>query len=448
MAGCKKRLNESIQLRLSVTLSAAILVVAIVAGVFAFVSAFDEALEMQDNTLRQMATLFDRQHMTLAYPAEGQAIKGDDEESRIIVQYLADGSQALGQDDAALPLPLPTDLADGLSTQQVGGEPFRVLVHTTASGQRIAVAQETGTRDREARESAWRGLLPFLILFPVLLMVVADLVRKVFRPIAQLASEVEQRDDQQLHPMDEQHLPSEIRAFVLAINGLLGRVAGAMDEQRRFVADAAHELRSPLAALSLQAERLAVAPMPALAQQRLATLQLGIERGKQLVEQLLALAAAQEGGASAETAVVHEVFRQVLEALWPLAEAKGIDLGVEPGPALTLPLSPLALHTLVRNLLDNAIRYTPPGGRVDLAVALAEGEALIQVRDSGPGIAEAERERVFDPFYRSLGTRESGSGLGLSIVQAIAVRHGARVSLATNPSGTGLCASVRFPTPP
>jgi len=448
MAGCKKRLNESIQLRLSVTLSAAILVVAIVAGVFAFVSAFDEALEMQDNTLRQMATLFDRQHMTLAYPAEGQAIKGDDEESRIIVQYLADGSQALGQDDAALPLPLPTDLADGLSTQRVGGEPFRVLVHTTASGQRIAVAQETGPRDREARESAWRGLLPFLILFPVLLMVVADLVRKVFRPIAQLASEVEQRDDQQLHPMDEQHLPSEIRAFVLAINGLLGRVAGAMDEQRRFVADAAHELRSPLAALSLQAERLAAAPMPALAQQRLATLQLGIERGKQLVEQLLALAAAQEGGASAETAVVHEVFRQVLEALWPLAEAKGIDLGVEPGPALTLPLSPLALHTLVRNLLDNAIRYTPPGGRVDLAVALADGGALIQVRDSGPGIAEAERERVFDPFYRSLGTRESGSGLGLSIVQAIAVRHGARVSLATNPSGTGLCASVRFPTPP
>lgn len=217
MDGFKRRLSESVQVRLSVSLSLAILIVAIVAGIFAFVSAFDEALEMQDNTLHQVAVLFERQQMTLTYPTQGKGIEGDDEESRVTVQYLNDGNQVSGNVETGAPLPLPTTLADGLSTLVVGGEPFRVLVKTLTSGARIAVAQETGMRDKDARESAWRGLLPFLILFPVLLLVVADLVRKLFRPIAALASEIDQRGEQELHPIDENHLPAEIRPFVLAI---------------------------------------------------------------------------------------------------------------------------------------------------------------------------------------------------------------------------------------
>lgn len=158
MDGFKKRLSESVQLRLSVTLSLAILLVALVASVFAFVSAFDETHEQQDDTLRQVAMLYDRQQMTLHYP-QGPAIDGDDEESRVIIQHLGDGRRATGINDEALPLPFPTDLADGLSTVEVSGENFRVLVHTTARGERIAVAQESDARDKDARESAWRSLL-------------------------------------------------------------------------------------------------------------------------------------------------------------------------------------------------------------------------------------------------------------------------------------------------
>ena len=430
MDGFKKRLRESVQLRLSVALSLAILLVAGMASVFAFVSAFDEAHELQDDTLRQVAMLFDRQQMSLHYPA-GQAIEGDDEESRVTIQYLADGASASGSQDELIPLPFPTTLADGLSTVQVAGEAFRVLVRTTAQGERIAVAQEADARNKDARESAWRSLLPFLILFPVLLLVVGDLVRKLFRPIASLATEIDQRAEQALHPIDEQHLPTEVRPFVVAINRLLARVAQSMETQRRFVADAAHELRSPMTALSLQAERLAGAEMPTQARERLLPLSQGIERGRQLIDQLLTLATAQSALNRPQTAVsVHDLFRRVVEDLWPLAEAKQLDIGVESIEDVHVIIHEMDLFTLVKNLLDNAIRYTPEGGRIDLSVERGPGVVQLQVKDTGPGIAAEERSRVFDPFYRSLGTDAAGSGLGLSIVKAIAERNGARLELA------------------
>ncbi len=443
MDGFKKRLSESVQLRLSVSLSMAILMVAIAAGIFAFVSAFNEAHEMQDDTLRQVAALFDRQQTTLQYP-ENFDIEGDDEESRVVVQYLADSGKAKGSGDEGAPLPLPTTLPDGVSTLQVGGEPFRVLVKTTSSGKRIAVAQETGARDKEARESAWRSLLPFLILFPVLLMVVGDLVRKMFRPIATLSSEIDQRADQALHSIDENHLPTEIRPFVIAINRLLERVRQSMETQGRFVADAAHELRSPLTALSLQAERLANADMSNEARDRLLPLRRGIERGRKLVDQLLALATAQATSNPAPGPIsVHAVFRRVLEDAMALAEAGQIDIGVE-GEDMRVLMPEIDLVTLVKNLVDNAIRYTPRGGRVDLSVAIERGKARLQVKDSGPGIAVEERERVFDPFYRSLGSEQVGSGLGLSIVKTIADRNGAtiRLTFSDETEQSGLCVVV------
>jgi two-component system OmpR family sensor kinase len=447
MDGFKKRLSDSVQVRLSVALSLAILLVAVLAGLFAFVSALDEAHEMQDETLRQVAVLFDRQQMILHYPA-AEKIAGDDEESRVIVQYLADSSKAIGTtDDNVIPLPFPMTLADGLSTLNIAGEDFRTLVRTTARGERIVVAQETGVRDKEARESALRSLLPFLILFPVLLLVVSDLVRKLFRPIATLSDEIDRRDKQALHPVDEHHLPTEIRPFVVAINRLLARVAQSMENQRRFIADAAHELRSPMTALSLQAERLKATPMPTQAVERLLPLSRGIERSRKLIDQLLALAAAQSNTERPQTTVsVHEVYRQVLEDLLPLAERKNIDIGVESTEDVQLVINEMDLLILVKNLVDNAIRYTPCGGRVDLYVELAQETVLLQVKDSGPGITADEQTRVFDPFYRSVGTEEAGSGLGLSIVRAIAERMSARVRLGYSDETTrrGLCVSIEL----
>jgi two-component system OmpR family sensor kinase len=430
MDGLKKRLSESVQLKLSFTLSLVIFVVAVVAGVFSFLSAFDEAHELQDDVLRQVARLMDHQRMS-PVPADTDArLKDSDEESRVIVQRLGDGGPSLVSVDAGGTLPLQTTLADGLHTLEIGGETFRVLVKTTTAGERIAVAQESGFRNEIARDSALRTVMPFLILVPVLLLIVADLVRKMFRPIAALSKEIDQRAEQELHPVEGSHLPSEVRPFAVAINRLLGRVDKAMDTQRRFVADAAHELRSPLTAMSLQAERLAEAEMSSQARERLVVLRQGIERGRSLLDQLLTLAKAQSSTESPRSSVsLQGIYRRVLEDLMPLAEAKHIDIGIEGTQDAHVWVSELDMIAMVKNLVDNAIRYTPEGGRVDLSVSTAEGCAVLHIQDNGPGIPLAERDRVFDPFYRTLGSEQIGSGLGLSIVQTIANLIGAEIRL-------------------
>ncbi|MEO8741127.1 MAG: ATP-binding protein [Casimicrobiaceae bacterium] len=438
-------MNESIQLKLSFSLSLAILIVAAVAGVFSFMSAFNEAHELQDDTLRQIAALFNRQSLLPAPPGGDGPAKDSDEESRVTVQYLADGSKAAGNGVAPGRLPLPSALGDGLHTLEVRGEPFRVLVKTTAGGERIAVAQETGVRNEIARDSALRTVMPFLILVPILLLIVADLVRKMFRPISALSTEIDQRAEQDIHPVEALHLPVEVRPFVMAINRLLSRVAQSMDVQRRFVADAAHELRSPLTALSLQAERLSEAAMPDSARERLITLREGIERGLNLLEQLLTLAKAQSVSPSPPSPVsVQHIYRRVLEDLMPLAEAKHIDIGVVGEQDAQVLVNEFDLMAVIKNLVDNAIRYTPEGGRVDLSVVSANGNAMLQIKDSGPGIPMGERERVFDPFYRTVGSNQAGSGLGLSIVKAISDRIGAQVRLAFSDEAkrSGLCVCV------
>lgn len=430
MDGLKERLNESIQLKLSVSLSFAILMVAVVAGVFSFMSALDEAHELQDDVLRQIAQLVDRKHLSPAAPGADTRLKDGDEESRVIVQRLDEGrTSPIGVDSGGL-LPLPATLTDGLHTLEVRGETFRVLVKTTAAGERIAVAQESGFRNEIARDGALRTVMPFLILVPVLLLIVADLVRKMFRPIAVLSKEIDQRAEQELHPVEASHLPAEVRPFVVAINCLLARVSQSMETQRRFVADAAHELRSPLTALSLQAERLAEAAMSGPAHERLKVLRQGIERGRNLLDQLLTLAKAQSAAELPKSPVsVLDIFRRVLEDLMPLAEAKHIDIGVQGAQDAQIWVSELDMIAVVKNLVDNAIRYTPEGGRVDLSVRVSEGRAELRVQDNGPSIPVAERDRVFDPFYRTLGSEQVGSGLGLSIVQTIANRIGAEIHL-------------------
>jgi len=448
MDGIKKRLNESVQLKLSFSLSLAILVVAIVAGIFSFLSAFDEAHELQDDVLRQMAQLMDQQHLSPATRATDTRLKDVDEESRVIIQRLGEANPSAAGVDAGGTLTLPTTLVDGLHTLEVSGETFRVMVKTTTAGERIAVAQELGLRNEIARDGALRTVMPFLILVPVLLLIVADLVRKLFQPIAALSKEIDQRAEQELHPVEDRHLPVEVRPFAVAINRLLARVSQTMDSQRRFVADAAHELRSPLTALSLQAERLAGAEMSNLARERLTVLRQGIERGRNLLDQLLTLAKAQSATDLPKSPVsIQAIYRRVLEDLMPLAEAKHIDIGVEGTQDAEVWASEMDMIAVVKNLVDNAIRYTPEGGRVDLSVGVSAGKAVLGIQDSGPGISLEERSRVFDPFYRTSGSEQIGSGLGLSIVQTIANRIGAEIRLgfANESQQTGLNVFVIVP---
>ena len=452
MDGGKGIRQVSLRTRLSLWLFLAILGVLPLAGLYAFFSAAHEAHKMQDSLLRQIASMFDRHH--LPAPQEDIAMPARmniDAEDKVFVRALSGAAATSGQGDqqAANPLAaLPKTLHNGMHTIRIGHETYRVLVSTMGSGERLAVGQEKAFRDEMANDSLRDTLIPFLVLMPILLLVVAFLIRSTFRPIAELCEEIDSRSEEGLHPIVHPALPVEVMPFVKAINRLLERVEQAMAVQRRFIADAAHELRSPMTALSLQAERLSESEMPACARERLDALRCGILRNKALLEQLLALARAQSPEALPDsTHSMVAIFHHVLEVLLPLAEEKGIDVGLSSDRDVQVQASETDLVALVRNLVDNAIRYTPEKGQVNLGVTMESNVAVLVVEDNGPGIQEAERERVFEPFYRLPGSEAPGSGLGLAIVRAIASRLGATVQLGFTDeiARTGLRAMVVFP---
>ncbi len=447
MDGFKAKISQSLQYRLSAWLAVAILVVALLGGIFSFLSALREAIEMQDDLLRQMAALINRQYLPAAPTFSQTKIHRNDAESQVVIHFLQPLNATPKQASGEL-AELSPDLPDGFHTLWVKRLSWRIFIQTLDSGARVAVAQRTAAREEITRASALRTLIPFMILIPVLLVLLGALVRKMFRPLKQMAADLDQRSVQDLCEINDTQLPSEIRPFVVANNRLLARIAQSVAAQRRFVADAAHELRSPLTALSLNAERLETADMSAQARERLSTLRSGIQRTRGLIDQLLTLARVQEASQTqTESVSVLHTFRQALEELMPLAEAKRIDVGMVSEADATVTAKATDLHTLIKNLLDNAIRYTPPNGQIDLSVNTRDGRVIVQIDDTGPGIPEAERERVFDPFYRVLGNDQVGSGLGLSIVQTIAERLGATVRLdyANPQTQTGLRVSVSFP---
>lgn len=441
-------MSQSLQFRLSAWLALVILLVALATGVISFLSAFQEAIELQDDQLRQAAALIRRQGLQIAPPElPGEAADVDPEE-RLVVQLLrkpdSPGHEAAGE------LPgLPLDLPDGLQTVSVQNLSWRVFVKTMASGERVAVGQQTAVRDEIAGDSALRTILSFLVLIPILLLLVGYLIRKMFSPLKKLAFELDQRSEDDLREISAKRIPSEISPFVVAINRLLSQVASSVAVQRRFVSDAAHELRSPLTVLSLQAERLEAAEMSAQAKEQLNALGNAIKRTRALIEQLLSMARVQETSREITRQVsVQSVFRQVLEDLLPLAEAKRIDIGVVGEGDIEITIREADLNTLIKNLVENAIRYTPEGGHVDLSVQTVAGRVILRIEDTGPGIPETERERVFDPFYRVLGTDVMGSGLGLSIVRTIAERIGATINLAyaDRQNRSGLQVTVTLPS--
>ncbi len=232
-----------------------------------------------------------------------------------------------------------------------------------------------------------------------------------------------------------------------SLNDLLQRLGQSLESQRAFVADAAHELRTPLTALSLQAQLAQRAGTTEERGTALGQLRLGIERATHLVEQLLILARTE--GQSAARALpgrvaLDELAREAAAELANLSGAKGVDLGLERVEAVAVTGERASLRTMLVNLLDNAVKYTPRGGRVDVSVRAEGGDALIEVRDTGPGIAPDERERVFDRFYRVAGSAQTGSGLGLAIARRVAAAHDGAIELG-DAAPHGLCVIVRLP---
>lgn len=431
----------SIRARLLVTLIGAVLATGAVAGWFIYRNALSAADAFFDEHLRETAVSLRDQAFEYAAPAEAEAQPGFD---FVIQVWSATGVRVyLSQPHTAL----PGLVTLGFATVDVKGERWRVY-GVQARGYVIQVAQPSKVRSRQAAQLALQTLQPFALAMPLLAFLVWLAVGRSLRPLDALAGRVREREPSSLAPLPDTGLPVEVQPLVASLNDLIGRLRGAIEHERRFLDDAAHELRTPLTALSLQVQSLSHADEASRAT-ALANVRSGVARATRLVEQLLALARQQPKAVPTLVLVsLTDLARAVVGELAPLADANGIDLGLAQAEEVSVRGDGDAITILLRNLVDNALRYTPRGGRVDVSV-LAGPPAALTVSDTGPGIPEAERARVFDRFHRLPGTAGVGSGLGLSIVRAIAEANGATVSLDAAPGG-GLLATVRFAasTPP
>ena len=429
---------NSLRTRLLVSLLALLLLAAALFGAATYRSVLAETEALFDYQLRQMAlSLRDQGEI-----APDQAGALADEQLDFVVQIWTEDGRSIY---ASRPHPeLPARALLGFADVRVGDLTWRTFSVATRS-RVIQVAQPQPVRRRLAATAALRSVAPLLLVAPLLVLLGGWVIARALRPLRRLASDVRTRVASSLAPLPAAGLPDEVTPVVAALNALLARLGGALDAQRAFVADAAHELRSPLTALKLQLKLLREAGDDLSRGAAVEQLTQGVERAARLVEQLLVLARAEPGAALAiEPLDLAELARQALAGLLPLASSRGSDLSLHADAPVPLQGDRAGLTALVRNLADNALRYSPPGARVELHVGSDEGAPWLQVDDTGPGIPAGERGKVFDRFVRRTTHDEPGSGLGLAIVRSVAQRHGATVTLADSPLG-GLRVTVRWP---
>lgn len=426
-------MKRSLQRHLSIVLGSVILLAGLIAAVASFSLAYSDAREFQDDLLRQIAKLsIGKTAGSIASIPQQTDSNNDgitDPESLVSIFHLP-GDTA--------PAWLARDLSPGLHTLNTGSEELRVFVIEGKSGVRTIVSQPTEVRNEIAINSSLRTLIPLLLLLPILVWLIIYIIRSELAPITRMSQSLDDQPTERPHPIADHDLPREITPFVHAINRLLERVNHLMSQQRRFIADAAHELRSPLTALSLQAQNLKNADSLEAVRERVLPLQEGIERARQLTEQLLSLARTQSGENVDSEINVSAMARELIAEYLPLAEPKRIDLGIEEIGLLSLYAEPESLRVILKNALENAIKYTQQGGKVTLRLLSENDSAIIEIVDNGPGIPDSERDRVFDPFYRIQDTDVKGSGLGLTIAREAAIRLGGTVSLHEGQEGGGL----------
>ena len=435
-------LPRSLRMQLLVFLLAAIVLAGAVQGALAYRGALAEADALFDYHMQQTALAL-RAGLPVDAQGIGTAPAPEDENHEFIVQVWT--HEGLRIFESAVGAALPQIAVLGFTNVQARGGTYRVFSMQTRS-QVIQVAQNMAARRDMARALALRTLAPLAFMAPLLVLIVWWGVSRSLAPVERVRRQLAQRQADDLSPVNDAQLPDEVQPLVGELNLLFERVQRAFDAQQHFVADAAHELRSPLAALRLQLQGLQRAGDDAARAAAIERLSTGIDRATRLVEQLLTLARQEASTATTEPVDLRAIAPLALADVAPAAQARGMDMGLLDSDAATVPGNAEALRMLARNLLDNAIKYTPPGGQVDLQVRRAGNHAVLTVEDSGPGIAPEHRERAMQRFVRTTAAEDGapGSGLGLAIVQAIAQAHGATVQLDASPRLGGLRVTVRF----
>jgi two-component system OmpR family sensor kinase/two-component system sensor histidine kinase QseC len=430
---------NSLRARLSISLLVSALLVAVALGIATY-----------RNTLAANEALFDYQLRQTALSLRDQGVvqsmqpdwDGSDGARDVVVQIWTMNGTVLYLSHPGTALPDQAKL--GFSDVDASGRRWRVYT-MIANNHVIQVAQPLEIRRDLVAAAALHSLSPLLIFAPVMALLIWLLVGSGLRPVRRLEQEVTQRNAGALDPVSERNLPDEIAPVASAINSLLAKLRRAFAVQRAFVADAAHELRSPLTALKIQLQVLERAPDDNAKATALAKLNEGVDRASHLIEQLLVAARteATEAPTSMQPLDVAEAMRRAMADVFTLAEHKQITLDFDAPDNLMIAADSDAIKILMRNLLDNAVRYTPSGGTVKAKAAREGDRIVLTIDDSGPGIPQQDRQHVFERFVRGETAGQKGSGLGLSIVKNIVEQHQGSITLADSQLG-GLRVMVMF----
>lgn len=434
-------MRRSIRARLLLSLLPLFILAEAVIGIVTYRYVLRDSHELFDYHLRQMALSLRDQG---AVPLPPGAAEEREQFDFAVQIWSADGSKIyLSHTRSRARLPDRATL--GFSDVVADGERWRVY-SILARGRVIQVGQPFEVRERIAASAALRSLTPLLFLAPLVALAIWWLVGRSLAPVEQIARELRQRDANRLDPIPEAGIPIEVEPMVRSLNGLLGRLRASFTAQRAFVADAAHELRTPIAALKLQAGLVARARDSEARALALRELNAGIDRSAHLVDQLLMLARSepQARDPASEGVDLAAIIRSVVTEMLPLATAHDSTIELDAPDERVIQGDGSALHSLARNLLDNALRHTPPGSRIEARLLERDDGLHLIVDDDGPGIDPAEHERVFDRFYGRTAGDDASSGLGLAIAKAVVERHGGQIELARSPLG-GLRVSVQLP---
>jgi len=420
-------------------------VIGICAAASSYVLVQNEAADFLDNQLRQIALYVGDERSA---PAAGpDSAAQHDPEDDFIVQVWDASGLPLRQSHPAFGI--ARQPATGFNDIATG--PDRWRVYTLAGPSRtVQISQDMRVRQELATTAALQAALPIIVLIPLSLLTLGWIIDRIMARLDRLAGAAAARDTAAEDPLPTGDVPTEVVPFVSAINLLLARLHALLERQRRFISDAAHELRTPLAALQIQIDNLRHDDRDGRFSERLAELEAGIGRATALVGKLLRLARydAEEAAPAPQQIDLVQLSLDTVARLTPLAESRNIDLGITRQDRAIAIGTPADFEIILDNLVENAVRYTPPGGTVDVAVSVAGREACVEVSDTGPGIAEADLPRIFERFFRARPQDSEGSGLGLAIAKAAAERQGAQLTLAAREDGTGLVARIRIPPIP